>query len=37
MLNGTIITCNYEGRVFGFSYGEKKRSIETYLRNQESS
>lgn len=30
MLNGTIIICNYQENVYGFSYGENKRSTETY-------
>ena len=30
MLNGTIIVCNYQENVYGFSYGENKRSTKTY-------
>lgn len=30
MLNETIIICNYQENVYGFSYGENKRSTETY-------
>lgn len=30
MLNGTIIICNYQKTMYGFYYGENKRSTETY-------
>lgn len=29
MLNGTIIICNYQEIMYGFSYGENKRGTET--------